>query len=113
MNELVERLRRGSDVFKELGEAADALVNAEAVCDSYAAENQRFHDEIEKLRNLYIAESAEVQSLNVTVGRLRHLLSATKKHIDPVIQFTLVAAIDKAMEETGGGACEHSPIKGD
>jgi hypothetical protein len=63
VTDIVKRLRAPDFADGILGEAADEieqlrgdLKGRDAVCDSYADENQRFYDEIERLR----AQNAEL-----------------------------------------------------
>jgi hypothetical protein len=64
MTDLVERLRTRRDPWCQ--EAADEIESARRVCDSYAAENQRFHDEIEQLR----AENKRLQAALIEAAEM-------------------------------------------
>jgi hypothetical protein len=70
MTDIVERLHRtaGLGIINSglMEEAADEIESARRVCDSYAAENQRFSDEIERLR----AETKRLQAALIEAAEM-------------------------------------------
>lgn len=85
--------------------------DAEQTINSLEAERDLFKRRLaasEECRDNLFAES---ERRSVAIGRLRHLLSIAKGHIDPVIQFTLLDAINAALEQTGGTNQQQPPEK--
>lgn len=117
MTDLVQRLRdgwphRGSDARIMCEEAAAELERMESVCDSYADENQRFHEEIERLRKDAERNRSRLQHLYANCVSLppkladevfddeRQSVQLCVRHAVPFNFEAVCAAIDAAMADS-------------